>query len=169
MEGSRIARTKETRPDTAEILRRGGLPAKSAGAWAKVSPRVTGSLKRDAAAATRFWRTGGDLLTKLPKKQQRTQEQQSAADVILSACRRLREEFLKKHADTIYRRLTKNLSAFRRSVLGIMCRSERTPIGAAVRIRAKNPHFSESERGTPFKMTACRRRQCFVTLSLSML
>jgi thioesterase DpgC len=114
MEGSRIARTKETRPDTGEILRRGGLPAKSAGAWAKVSPRVTGSLKRDAAAATRFWRTGGDLLTKLPKKQQRTREQQSAADVILSACRRLREEFLKKHADTIYRRLTKNLSAFRR-------------------------------------------------------
>jgi thioesterase DpgC len=115
MEGSRTATTKEVRPDSGEILRRGGLPAKSAGAWAKASPRVTGSLKRDAAAATKFWRTGSDLLAKLPKKPQRTREQQSAAEAILSACRRLREDFLKKHADAIYRRLTKNLSAFHRA------------------------------------------------------
>jgi enoyl-CoA hydratase/carnithine racemase len=114
MEGSRIARTRETRPDTGEILRRGGLPVKSAGTWVKALPRVTGSLKRDAAAATKFWRTGDDLLAKLPKKRQRTLEQQSAADAILSTCRRLREDFLKKHADAIYRRLTKNLSAFHR-------------------------------------------------------
>ena len=114
MEGSRIARTREMRPDTGEILRRGGLPAKSAGTWVKALPRVTGSLKRDAAAATKFWRTGDSLLAKLPKKRQRTLEQQSAADAILSTCRRLREDFLKKHADVIYRRLTKNLSAFHR-------------------------------------------------------
>jgi enoyl-CoA hydratase/carnithine racemase len=114
MEGSRIARTRETRPDTGEILRCGGLPAKSAGTWVKALPRVTGSLKRDAAAATKFWRTGDGLLAKLPKKRQRTLEQQSAADAILSTCRRLREDFLKKNADAIYRRLTKNLSVFHR-------------------------------------------------------
>jgi thioesterase DpgC len=114
MEGSRIARTRETRSDTGEILRRGGLPAKSAGTWLKALPRVTGSLKRDAAAATKFWRTGDGLLAKLPKKRQRTLEQQSAADAIFSTCRRLREDFLRKHADAIYRRLTKNLSAFHR-------------------------------------------------------
>jgi thioesterase DpgC len=114
MEGSRIARTTETRLDTGEILRRGGLPAKSAGTWVKTLPRVTGSLKRDAAAATKFWRTGDALLAKLPKKRQRTLEQQSAADAILSTCRRLREGFLRKYADAIYRRLTKNLSAFHR-------------------------------------------------------
>jgi thioesterase DpgC len=114
MEGSRIARTRETRPDTGEILRCGGLPAKSAGTWVKALPRVTGSLKRDAAAATKFWRTGDALLAKLPKKRQRTLEQQSAADAILSTCRRLREDFLKKNADAIYRRLTKNLSVFHR-------------------------------------------------------
>ena len=50
----------------------------------------------------------------LPKKPRRTREQQSAAEAILAACRRLREDFLKKHADAIYRRLTKNLSAFHR-------------------------------------------------------
>jgi len=114
MEGSRIARTREVRPDTGEILRRGGLPAKSAGAWAKASPRVTGSLKRDATAATKFWRAGDGLLAKLPKKRQRTPEQQSAAETILSACRRLREDFLKKHVDAIYRKLTNDLSAFHR-------------------------------------------------------
>lgn len=114
MEGSRIARTRETPPNTGEILRRGGLPVKSAGAWVKALPRLTGSLKRDSAAATKFWRAGDGLLAKLPKKRQRTLEQQSAADAILSACRRLREDFLRKHADAIYRRLTKNLSAFHR-------------------------------------------------------
>jgi len=113
MEGSQITRTKKARHDSGEILRRGGLPAKSA-AWAKALPRVTGSLKRDAAAATKFWRTGNDLIAKLPKRTQRTREQQSAAEVILSACRSLREDLMKRHAGTIYRRLTKNLSVFRR-------------------------------------------------------
>lgn len=114
MEGSWVAITREAGPDIAETLRRGGLPAKSAGTWIKVLPRVTGSLKRDAVAATKFWRAGEGLLAKLPKKRQRTLEQQLAADAILSTCRRLREDFLRKHADTIYRRLTKNLSAFHR-------------------------------------------------------
>lgn len=114
MEGSRTTRASGARPDTDEILRRGGFPAKLAGAWIKALPRVTGSLKRDGAAATKFWRAGGDLLAKLPKKLLRTSEQQSAVDVILFTCRSLREDFLKKHADAIYRRLTKNLSAFHR-------------------------------------------------------
>ena len=112
MEGSRITKTREARSDIGEILRRGGLHAKAADVWVKTLPRVAGSLKRDAAAATKFWRAGDALLAKLPKKRQRTSEQQSAADAILSACRGLREDFLKKHADAIYRRLTKNLSVF---------------------------------------------------------
>jgi hypothetical protein len=66
MEGSRIARTRETPPNTGETLRRGGLPVKSAGAWVKALPRLTGSLKRDSAAATKFWRAGDGLLAKLP-------------------------------------------------------------------------------------------------------
>src|SRR5262245_61435269 len=114
MEGSRIARTTEARPDTGEILRRGGLNTKSANTWIKALPRLAGSLKRDAAMATKFWSAGDNLLKKLPKKRQRTPEQQSAAAAIFSACRRLREDFLKMHADAIYRRLTKNLSAFHR-------------------------------------------------------
>jgi thioesterase DpgC len=65
-------------------------------------------------AGTKFWRRGTELLAKLPVKPKRTPEQQVAADVILSDCRRAREEFLTRHAETVYRKLTKNLSEFRR-------------------------------------------------------
>jgi thioesterase DpgC len=114
MEGSRTVTTKQAHLDPSEVFRRAGLLAKSAGTWIKASPRVTGSLKRDASSSTKFWRAGESLLAKLPQKPQRTPEQQSAADIILSRCRRHREDFLKAHADAIYRRLTRNLSTFRR-------------------------------------------------------
>jgi thioesterase DpgC len=115
MEGSAIARTKELiRRDKSEILRRAGLPANAAVAWTKAWPRVTNAFKRDTSAGTKFWRRGTELLAKLPVKPQRTPEQQVAADVILSDCRRAREEFLTRHAETVYRKLTKNLSEFRR-------------------------------------------------------
>jgi thioesterase DpgC len=115
MEGSAIAKTREIiRRDTHEILRRAGLPANDALAWTKARPRVTNAFKRDTSAGTKFWRRGAELLAKLPVKPKRTPEQQVAADVILSDCRRAREEFLTRHAETVYRKLTKNLSEFRR-------------------------------------------------------
>ena len=113
MEGSGIAKPL-IRGDTNEIFRRAGLPASAAAAWVKARPRVKGALKRDSAAGTNFWRRGAGLLDKLPKKPKRTPEQQLAADIILSDCRRTREEFLTHHAEAIYRKLTKNLSEFRR-------------------------------------------------------
>jgi enoyl-CoA hydratase/carnithine racemase len=114
MEGSRTARGNDARQEIGEILRRGGLSAKPADSWIKSFPRVTGSLKRDASAAAKFWRAGEGLLDQMPGKSRRTPEQQTAACTILSECRRLREDFLKKHADAIYRKATKNLSVFRR-------------------------------------------------------
>src|SRR6185437_7197700 len=96
----------------AETLRRGGVPDKAAAAWSKAQPPVSGNLKRDVAAATKFWRAGNDLLAKLPKKPKRTAEQQMAAAVLLQELRRSRERFLTRHADAIYRKLTKNLAQF---------------------------------------------------------
>ena len=96
----------------AETLRRGGVPDKAAAAWSKAQPPVSGNLKRDVAAATKFWRAGNDLLAKLPKKPKRTAEQQMAAAVLLQELRRSRERFLTRHADAIYRKLTKNLTRF---------------------------------------------------------
>ena len=71
-------------------------------------------IKRDTAAATKYWRQGSGFLSKLPKKSKRTREQQLAADIILLGCRSTRERFLTKHADAIYRKLTKNLDNFLR-------------------------------------------------------
>jgi thioesterase DpgC len=114
MEGSSLANARELiRRDAAECLRRGGLPAKAA-AWVKAKPRVTGNFKRDATAGTKFWRGGADLLARLPKKTARTADQQYAAELILSDCRRSREDFLSRHAETVYRKLTKNLGVFTR-------------------------------------------------------
>ncbi len=115
MEGSGIVGTAEyNRRDTNEILRRAGLPANASTAWVKARPRVNGAFKRDSAAGTKFWQHGAGLLEKLPKKPKRTPEQQLAADILLSEGRRTREEYLIRHAEAIYRKLTKNLSEFRR-------------------------------------------------------
>lgn len=90
-----------------------GLP-KTASTWHRAGYRISGNLKRDTAAGKRFWRAGADLLAKLPKKPARTAEQQSAAELILLTCRQAREHFLSHHADTLYRKLTKNLASFPR-------------------------------------------------------
>jgi thioesterase DpgC len=115
MEGSGITRTADfNRRDINEIFRRAGLPANAATAWVKARPRVNGAFKRDSAAGTKFWQRGAALLQKLPSKPKRTSEQQLAADIILSDGRRTREEFLARHAEAIYRKLTRNLSEHRR-------------------------------------------------------
>lgn len=78
------------------------------------APRFTGNFKRDAATATKLWRAGSAKLAKLPKKASRSKEQQTAADAILAVGREAREAFLKHHAETVYRKLTKNLAEFPR-------------------------------------------------------
>ncbi|HET9686494.1 MAG TPA: enoyl-CoA hydratase/isomerase family protein, partial [Pseudolabrys sp.] len=74
--------------------------------------RISGNFKRDVAAGGKYWRVGADLLSKLPNKSKRSPEQKMAAELILSACRRTREDFLQRHAGTLYRKLTKNLANF---------------------------------------------------------
>ena len=98
----------------AAFLRRGGLSEKAATGWLKSQPRFGGKFNRDAAAGAKFWRTGSELLAKLPKKNARAIEQQIAANVILQHTRETRQAFLSHHADAIYRKLTKNLGKFLR-------------------------------------------------------
>src|SRR3954470_15869112 len=110
MEGSSLAKAhayiRQTRTD---CLQNAGLPANTAKAWTKLAPfRLSSNFKRDAAAGAKLWRGGADLLAKLPKKPRRSTPQQAAADFILLACRKTREAFLKRHADAIYRKLTRN-------------------------------------------------------------
>jgi thioesterase DpgC len=94
------------------IFGNAGLPPKAGVVWMKTRLRFGSNFKRDAAAATKYWRAGFDFLSKLPKKPKRTREQQLAADIIQLHCRNARERFLTNHADAIYRKLTKNLDEF---------------------------------------------------------
>ncbi len=113
MEGSSSGGTKSvTRADPKAWFEQAGLPVKPAVAWHKSGFRVTGNFKRDAATGSRYWRAGADLIAKLPGKPKRSVEQKLAADVIISCCRQARESFLQRHAETVYRKLTKNLAAF---------------------------------------------------------
>ena len=113
MEGSGSGRNKPVDHAAPKIFfERAGLPVKSAAAWQKAGLRVTGNFKRDVAAGTNYWRVGTDLLAKLPEKPKRTAEQKLAAEHILLDCRRAREDFLRRHAETVYRKLTKNLANF---------------------------------------------------------
>ena len=94
------------------ILEQAGLPHRSVVMWLNARPQFRDKFKHDAAAGTRFWRGGTNLLAKLPKKPQRTPEQRRAAEMILLACRDARERFLAAHAESVYRRLTNGLENF---------------------------------------------------------
>jgi enoyl-CoA hydratase/carnithine racemase len=109
MEGSGVARAKAfIRETTTDRLCQAGLQKSAVTSWIKSQPRLTGALKRDSAAAGKYWRCGAELLAKLPKKARRTESETFAAGDILLDCRRSREEFLARHAGAIYRKLTNN-------------------------------------------------------------
>lgn len=113
MEGSGAKRGLVDRSDPKVIFGQAGLSPKAGAAWMK-RREFSGNYKRDAAAASKFWREGAAFLAKLPKKSRRTQEQKIAADTIKSQARDARERFLARHADAIYRKLTKNHERFLR-------------------------------------------------------
>jgi thioesterase DpgC len=111
MEGSAHGK-KPIEYSDAKIFGDAGLPAKAGAVWMKTFLHFGRNFKRDAAAATQYWRAGAAFLSRLPKKPSRTVAQQLAADIVRSNCRSARERFLTSHADAVYRGLTKNLGVF---------------------------------------------------------
>jgi (3,5-dihydroxyphenyl)acetyl-CoA 1,2-dioxygenase len=114
MEGSRAAADQGADQSPEVIFGNAGLPIKTGAAWMKTRLRFDKNFKRDAVAATKYWRSGADFLSKLPAKPKRTKEQQRAVGLIQSQTRAAREDFLAHHADAIYRKLTGNLDRFLR-------------------------------------------------------
>src|SRR6478672_757184 len=113
MEGSSRGKAKLAGHADSKIgFERAGLSPKAVNAWQKASFRPGGNFKRDVVAATKYWRAGAELLAKLPGKPKRSAAQKQAAEAILRDCRGAREDFLKSHAETVYRKLTKNLANF---------------------------------------------------------
>src|SRR6185312_99227 len=111
MEGSAGGKKPVDQSDPKVIFGNAGLPPKAGAAWMKRLD-FTGNYKRDTAAAGRFWRQGAEFLGKLPRKPLRNKEQKLAAEIILFRTREARERFLGRHAETVYRKLTKNLASF---------------------------------------------------------
>jgi thioesterase DpgC len=83
--------------------------------WSATRPEVTGHFQLDADAHSAFWRHGYDLLAALPDKPKRNPEAARAADAILRAGRESREAFLGRHAEAVYRALTKDMTTFIRA------------------------------------------------------
>jgi len=111
MEGSGAKAIDHSDPKV--IFGQAGLSPKAGAAWTKRRP-FSGNFKRDAATAGKFWREGAAFLAKLPKNAQRTPEQRVAANIIQWRVRDAREQFLARHADTVYRKLTKDHAHFLR-------------------------------------------------------
>lgn len=90
------------------------LPGEAAAAWWKERPKATGDYRRDIAAFAKIWQQGAELLDALPKKPARSAAQARAAALIQSTDRVARDAFLAAHAQTLYRALTKDFTAFLR-------------------------------------------------------
>ena len=83
--------------------------------WSAARPDVSGEFHRDADTHSAFWLKGYDLIAALPQKPKRKPEQARSAEMILRAGRESREAFMLRHAEAVYRALTKNLTAFVRA------------------------------------------------------
>lgn len=109
------ARAHSTTPDDIALLVRAGLPQQDASSWLGSIPQVDENFERDAAAFTKFWRSGAALRNKLPAKPARNQNEAAACSLILAAERKARELFLAAHVDAVYRKLTGDCRRFVRA------------------------------------------------------
>lgn len=102
-------------PDAeARLPLQAGIARTQATAWLRSKPKPTNDFSRDAAAFSKFWRSGASLREMLPQKPKRDAAQASAAAAILRLERQAREDFLAAHIDTLYRKLTDDCRNFKR-------------------------------------------------------
>ena len=97
---------------SSDFLTRAGLPHDAVGAWLASGGAVTGDYLRDGEEFSRQWWLGAELIARLPPKPSRSDVQAAAAASILERDRSSRVDFLGRHAETIYRRLTGDLAKF---------------------------------------------------------
>src|ERR1041384_3448334 len=83
--------------------------------WSATRPEIAGQFQRDADAHSKFWLKGSDLLAALPEKPKRNPAEARAAETILRTGRESREAFMGRHAEAVYRALTKEMTAFVRA------------------------------------------------------
>ena len=89
-----------------------GLPRAEVARFSELEPTFGQAYDPDASAASRFFAAGQALLDRLPPRPRRSQPAQAAADELKAHLRSARVAFLRRNADTLYARLTRNLSQF---------------------------------------------------------
>ncbi len=97
---------------TAAIARTPAMPAASG--LAAEAPVAVGRFEPDSAAFSAYWRRADEALARLPAKPKRDAGEAREAAAILAAARGARVAFLEAHVDTLYRRLTGDLSRYLR-------------------------------------------------------
>jgi len=105
-------RTANIPANESEALLASVLPGEASAAWWNGRPQASGDYRRDIAAFGKSWQQGGALLAALPKKPARSAAQARAAALIQQTDRATRDAFLAAHAQTLYRALTKDFTAF---------------------------------------------------------
>src|SRR5271156_6362223 len=95
-----------------DFLKRAGLPHDVVAAWLASGGAVTGDYPRDGEDFSGQGRLGAELIARLPPKASRSDVQAAAATSIFERDRSSRGDFLSRHAETVYRRLTGNLAKF---------------------------------------------------------
>jgi (3,5-dihydroxyphenyl)acetyl-CoA 1,2-dioxygenase len=86
------------------------MPAASG--LAAEAPVGAGRFETDSAAFAAYWRRADEALARLPAKPKRNAGEAHEAAAVLEAARGARVAFLEAHVDTVYRRLTGDLSRY---------------------------------------------------------
>ncbi len=85
--------------------------ARGDAARVETPPVLAGDLDRDWGAARVHLAAGAELLARLPRKASRSEAEQRAAAELLAQGRAVREAFGRRHAPTVYDRLTRDRAA----------------------------------------------------------
>jgi thioesterase DpgC len=105
---------QSARSEASVVFDRAGLPREVVAAWLDCDDAVTADYRRDAEKFSRRWTAGAELLAQLPTKPNRSDAQRAAVAAIAERDCATRGRFLDVHVETVYRRLTENLSKFKR-------------------------------------------------------
>src|SRR5271165_6726242 len=106
------ARAQAADGEEAAVLARGGIAPAAAATFLDARPRVSGDFRADCAAFSLYWQQAAALRAGRPAKLARNAGEAAACDLILREAREAREDFLARHVETLYPKLTDGSSRF---------------------------------------------------------
>jgi thioesterase DpgC len=102
----------DTKPFPGAVEDLAGLPPADVRDWLAARPGAMADFAEDCRACSRFWQKTSGLLARLPRPGARREGERNASRVIQETARTTRVQFLRRHVDEVYDRLTGNRSRF---------------------------------------------------------